>query len=253
MSEETDALFKEGTAALQAGHPAQAIADFEALADRGVVDASASYDRGLAYAMRVRIGGEVAGDLGQAAQGFEEARTLASEPGIASDATVALSVIRTEVARRRARAGEPVEIDPGEPALRAASRLMPEDVWLGLAAFASLVVATGLFVWWRSSARRARIAGVVAASVAVLLVAAGATLGQRARADRLHLREAVVIAPSARPSDEQGVAVTGATPLPEAARVEITSDEKGSFTRVRFGSVETWIPTSTLRPIAKPE
>src|ERR1019366_8074732 len=67
-TEETDALFKDGVASLQAGRPAQAIASFEALADRGVVDPSASYARGLAYAMRVRIGGEVAGDLGRSAQ-----------------------------------------------------------------------------------------------------------------------------------------------------------------------------------------
>ena len=44
-----------------------------------VVDAAASYDRGLAYAMRVRIGAEVPGDLGRAAQGFEEARELSRE------------------------------------------------------------------------------------------------------------------------------------------------------------------------------
>ncbi len=51
-----EALAQKAVAALRGGHPAEAIADFESLADRGVVDANMSYDRGLAYAERVRVG-----------------------------------------------------------------------------------------------------------------------------------------------------------------------------------------------------
>ncbi|MDF2694931.1 MAG: hypothetical protein K0S65_3314, partial [Labilithrix sp.] len=71
--EETDpaALFRGANEALAAGRPGEAIAKFEALADRGVVDAVVSFDRGLAYAARVRAGGEQPGDLGRAAHGFE--------------------------------------------------------------------------------------------------------------------------------------------------------------------------------------
>src|SRR5579864_4158247 len=58
-SDDPNALFGAATAALGEGRATEAIADLEALADRGVVDPVASYDRGLAYAMRVRIGAEV--------------------------------------------------------------------------------------------------------------------------------------------------------------------------------------------------
>ncbi len=74
------ALFESATKALHEGRAGDAIGAFETLADEGVVDAVASYDRGLAYAMRVRIGAEVPGDLGRAAQGFEEARDLSRDP-----------------------------------------------------------------------------------------------------------------------------------------------------------------------------
>lgn len=248
---ETDALFREGVASLDAGRPAQAIANFEALADRGVTDATASYDRGLAYAMRVRVGGEVPGDLGRAAHGFEEARALTSDPSLAKDAAAALGVIRTEVARRRARAGEPVEIDPGVPALRVAARLLEEETWFWIAAVASLLIAAGFGARAWSGARRVRIAGVVVAGASSLVLAASAGLAWKARSDRLHLHEAVVVAPAARPCDAHGIAITGATPLPEAARVELLDDERGSFSRVRFGATETWVPSSTLREIER--
>ncbi len=250
---ETDALFRDGTAALDAGRPAQAIADFEALADRGVVDAVASYDRGLAYAMRVRLDAEVPGDLGRAAHGFEEARSLTDDPALSKDAQRALAMVRTEVARRRARVGEPIEVDPGVPLIRAASALLPEDGWLYLAVFASLVIAAGLFARASLDGRRSRVAGVVSASVATVVVAVSVLLASRARADRLHLREAVIVAPSARSCDSHGVATLGNSPLPEAARVEILSDDEGSFTHVRFATAETWVPTSTLREILRPE
>lgn len=252
-TEETDALFRDGTAALEAGRPAQAITNFEALADRGVVDPVASYDRGLAYAMRVRLEAEVPGDLGRAAHGFEEARALTADPALAKDAKTALATVRTEVARRRAKAGEPIEVDPGMPVLRSAAAALPEDVWLAIAALASIALAVGAFLRTGSSSRRVRISGVVTASVSALALAGAVTLSAVARADRLHLREAVIVAPSARACDSHGVAVNGAAALPEAARVEILSDDEGAFTHVRFAKADTWVPTSTLRELARPE
>src|ERR1700690_2497168 len=96
-ADEADPLFASATEALAAGHPADAIADLEGLADRGVVDAAMSFDRGLAYAQRVRIGGEQPGDLGRAAHGFEEARALTRDAKMIEDATAALTTIRAEV------------------------------------------------------------------------------------------------------------------------------------------------------------
>ena len=69
VEENPSAIFASATAALSAERHAEAIARFEALADRGVVDPVVSYDRGLAYAARVRAKNEQPGDLGRAAHG----------------------------------------------------------------------------------------------------------------------------------------------------------------------------------------
>ncbi|MCL2450788.1 MAG: hypothetical protein FWD17_17740, partial [Polyangiaceae bacterium] len=164
---ESASLFASGVRALHEGRAGDAVAAFEALADRGVVDPVASYDRGLAYAMRVRAGDETPGDLGRAAHGFEEARELSNDGALADDATRALVVVRTEVARRRQRAGQPAEVDPSRSLARALSRLLSEDIWAALAVVASLALASGLFVRWLAASPRARVAGGVTAGVAV--------------------------------------------------------------------------------------
>jgi hypothetical protein len=248
----TNALFDAATKALREGRAGDAIASFETLADDGVVDAAASYDRGLAYAMRVRIGAEVAGDLGRAAHGFEEARDLSSDRQLTDDASKALGIVRGEIARRRLRAGDPVEVDPGRSLSRAIAGLLPESVWSALGVAFSVALGAGLFARWLGGQPRLRIAGGVVASVAapVLLLAVGMTLA--ARHDRLTLREAVVVATGARPNDARGIALPGATPLPEGARVEIV-EPHGSATRVRFGTTDAWVSSSTLRELARLE
>jgi hypothetical protein len=248
--QDSPALFAQATLALKEGRAADAIASFEALADRGVVDPVASYDRGLAYATRVHIGAEVPGDLGRAAQGFEEARDLSRDPALSEDASRALTVIRSEVARRRTRAGQPVEVDPGRSLGRTVAGLLAEDTWAGLSAAAAALLSLGLLVRWLSGVPRVRVACGVAAGVAapVLLVSVAMTLA--ARHDRLGLREAVVVTASARPTDERGIALTGATPLPEGARVEIV-EAHGTSSRVRFGAIEALVPASALRDLAR--
>ncbi|MBV9949056.1 MAG: hypothetical protein JOZ69_19565 [Myxococcales bacterium] len=246
--DEPSALFSAGAKALREGRPVDAIASLEALADRGVVDAAASYDRGLAYAMRVRIGAEMPGDLGRAAHGFEEARDLARDSGLAADAAGALGAIRSEVARRRMRAGQPMEVDPGRSLARTVAGLLGENGWCAIAALASAALGIGFFVRWLAGGRRLKVAGGMAAGVAfpVLAVAVLMTLG--ARHDRANLREAVVVSPSARPSDERGFAAAGGVPLPEGARVEVLGTS-GSVSRIRFGAVQTWVASNALRPI----
>jgi hypothetical protein len=250
--ESAGALFASATGALREGRAGDAVVAFEALADRGVVDAVASYDRGLAYAMRVRIGGEQPGDLGRAAHGFEEARDLSSDARLVDDATRALVVVRSEVARRRVRAGQPVEIDPSRSLARALSRLLPEDGWAALCAIASVVLGIGLFLRWLAASTRARVAGGVTAGVAVPVLAVGAMMAFAARHDRITLREAVVVAANARPTDERGIALAGAVPLPEGARVEVLAAQ-GASSRVRFGAMDAWVAPGALREIARRE
>jgi hypothetical protein len=243
-------LFASGVRALHDGRAPDAVAAFEALADRGVVDAVASYDRALAYALRVRLGDDTPGDLGRAAHGFEEARELSSDGALADDASRALVVVRTEVARRRQRAGQPVEVDPSRSLARALSRLLSEDVWSVLAAMASLALAVGLFMRWLGTSSRARVAGGVTAGVSVPALVVSVAMTLSVRHDRMNLREAVIVSAAARPTDERGIALPGASPLPEGARVEVLASE-GPVALVRFGAIETRIAPSALRELAR--
>jgi hypothetical protein len=254
-ADETSSLFDDATKALDDGRPGDAIANFEALGDRGVVDAVASFDRGLAYAARVRVGSSVPGDLGRAAHGFEEARALAIDPSLGREAASALAVVRAEVARRRALAGEPVDVDPGVSLARAVVELASEETWTGLALFSSALLTAALFVRWRTTAqrlRRLRIAAAIALAATSPLLLLTGVLAAAARDQRLHLREGVVVAESARLADDRHIVVAGASPLPEAARVTI-EDSSGGWTRIRFGAARGWVPSSTVRPIARAE
>lgn len=248
--EAASALMVQGTKALHDGRASDAIAAFEALADQGVVDPVASYDRGLAYATRVRIGAEVPGDLGRAVHGFEEARDLTRDPKLADDATQALTILRSEVARRRTQAGQSVEVDPGRSLLRTVTGLLAEDTWAILAVLASATLSIGLFTRWRTPTSRIRVGAGVAAGLAAPLLAIAVVMTLSARHDRLDLHEAIVVSPSARPSDEHGLVAPGATPLPEGARVEIV-EARSMWTRMRFGSHDAWVPTSALRELAR--
>lgn len=250
MSDDADALFRDATKALADGRPVDAVATFEALADRGVRDAAVSYDRGLAYAARVRIGAEVPGDLGRAAQGFEEARALAVDPALADEATRALAIVRAEVARRRGRSGEPVELDQTPSLGRTVAHLVAEDAWAGGAGVASIALGVALFVRWLASSRRVRVGATIAVAAAVPLLVIFSLLAAAMRDERLHRREAVVVSAGARPTDERGITVPGATPLPEAALVEIV-EERAGLVRVRWGTIEAWVQSSGVRTIAR--
>jgi hypothetical protein len=251
-TEDTDGLFTSGATALAEGRPGDAVADLEALADRGVVDPAASFDRGLAYANRIRVGAEQPGDLGRAAHGFAEAHDLATDPKLVKDAAGALTILRTEVARRRARAGDPIELDQGVPLGRAIVELLPENAWAIMAAASSVLLGLGLFVRGVVSARRQRIAATLVCAVSAPLLLAGAVLTLGARSERLHLVEGIVVAASARPSDDKGIALPGAAPLPEAARVQIVGDRPG-WVRVERGSLVAWLPSQTVRPLTRRE
>jgi hypothetical protein len=246
---ERDALLAQASAALEAGRPVEAISAFEALADRGVVDARVSFGRGLAYAHRARIA-ETPGDLGRAAHGFEEARDLTRDPELAREASRALALVRSEVARRRTRAGEPATVDPLPSLGESIVRLLPENAWSGLALALSIVLGLALFVRSWTDARRKRIGATIAASVSAPLLVATAVCAASARDDRLHRREAIVVAPQARPADDRHVALPSEPPLPEGARVRVLSSAT-DWSRIRWGTLEAWVPSSALRPLAR--
>jgi hypothetical protein len=249
-ADDSGALFTRGVGALKSGRPEEAVAAFEALADRGVVDANASMNRGLAYGLRVRAGAVQRGDLGRAAQGFEEARSLATDAETDRAATDALLAVRAEVARRRARAGEPAAVDPGVPLFRSVVLATPEDTWAAIALGASIVLGAGLFVRGLSASRRGRIGGAIASAVALPTSIACAVCALAARDDRLHRQEGVIVVQNARPADEDHRPLAQAQPLPEAAKVDLLETRAG-WAHVRWAQVDGWIPRSSVRPIAK--
>lgn len=250
--EQTDpaALFQGATQALAAERPSEAIAKLEALGDRGVVDAVISFDRGLAYAARVRLGGEQPGDLGRACHGFEETRELTRDRHLADDAATALAAVRSEIARRRSRAGDPVEIAHGFSLGRSIVDLMPENAWAIFAAVMSLGLAIAIVARRFVTQSRARVAATTSAAITGSLLLVGAALTWAARDARLHLREGIVISPNARLLDQKHLAIDGLAPLPEGVRARIL-DESGGYSRVSLGGADGYLPSSVVLPLAK--
>ena len=55
----------------------------------------------------------------------------------------------------------------------------------------------------------------------------------------------MLVVSEAHLTDDSGAAL-GADPVPEAAKLEI-SERRGRLLQVRYGSVEGWLPASTVR------
>jgi hypothetical protein len=245
------ALFSGALEALGKDRPGESIAKLEALADRGVVDPVVSYDRGLAYAARVKGGAEQPGDLGRAAHGFEEARELTHDPSLAADATAALVVVRSEIARRRARSGDPVEIEHGFSLGRSIVDLLPENVWAGIGAAMAFILSASIVVRRVVGQRRAQVATATAGAIAGALLLITATLAWAARDARLHLREGIIVTPNARLLDSRHLALTSVAPIPEGVRARVL-EEGGGFSRVVVAGAEGMLPSSAVLPLARP-
>jgi hypothetical protein len=131
---------------------------------------------------------------------------------------------------------------------RVLSHLLGEDAWAWLAVATSIVLGLGFFGRWLASQQRARIAAGVAMGIAAPAFAICIAMTLAARHDRISLREGVIVVPAALPSDERGIARQGAAALPEGARVELTEARPG-WTRIRWGTVDAWIASSSVRPL----
>lgn len=231
--------------------PTEAIAELESLADRGYVDAAISFDRGLAYALRVRLGPETEGDLGRAVHGFEEARGLSHDDRTKSEAQTAITALRSEVAKRRSRAGEPADVEEGLSLGRSVTHLLTESTW-----FVSAVVFSVLFTAALVLRRRARArgesgqAGVALGLAALPLCLLSTTFGLAARAERRELREGIVLDGTVRPFDDKHIVVNGARTLPEGAKVRLFESDEG-YVRFRRGAVEGFLPKRAVAELAR--
>jgi hypothetical protein len=199
----------------------------------------------------VRLGAGQPGDLGQAAHGFEEARELSEDAAVEAEAARALVIVRGEVARRKARAGEPVDLDKGYPLGRSIVHLASEALWERTALAATMILTLALVIRRVASSRRVRIAASIALSLAAPVLAGLIALTLAARHERLDVREAVVISPAARLADSRGIALAGGSTIPEGARVRVLEAAGTGAARVLWGTTDGWVQASSVRAIAR--
>ncbi len=232
--------FTQATEALSRGEYSAAIDQLEALADTGFAHPDASFNRGLAYVLRVSSRAERLGDLGQAAAAFEE--TLLMRPND-SAAEQALDTVRAEVTRRRSRkAKDSIDVRPTLDRLVVG---LGSEHSFGLAAVAASILFTiGLFLR-RKPQGPAHVAGSILAPTALAAMLALVPLTYKARDLRLNTRPGVIVAPEVYFTDENGTAL-GGDPIPEAAGVE-TQKRTASLIFVRWGAREGWVPAQGVR------
>jgi hypothetical protein len=238
-----DAMTRGGEA-LTRGAVREAIEAFEAAADRGVLHPDVSYDRGMAYVARAKEAGGQPGDLGQAAAAFEESLWLRSDD---EGAAAALEAVRAEVARRRARGDQAMEVVVKPSALRAILGLAPERAWGVLALLASLALGVGLALR-RLTQHTLRLAGGIATALGLIASLLFVPMSALARSIRRSTATGVIVATDAAVVDEKGVSISQQQPVPEAARVEI-SERRGALYRFSWGQVEGYTAASNVRII----
>ncbi len=231
--------FAKGVAALQAGHFEEAIDELEAYADRAPSHPDASYDRGVAYLLRVRNGAARPGDLGQAAAAFEE--TLLMD-GDDAEAAHALSLVHAEVARRRSRGGRLSVL--ARPTLdRVIVGLTSERNWALMAVLSSWLLTLGLVL--RRLGGNYRVAGRVMVPLGLLLLLLLLPVYLWARRLRTTTGVGVVVAREAILNDGAGNRLAGDA-ISEAAKVE-TGAREGRRLHVRCGARGGWVAAETVR------
>jgi len=235
--------FERAVTALAAKQHSAAILELEALADAGVLHPDVSYNRGLAYALRVKTSEAEPGDLGRAAAAFEEAVRLSPTD---RDAERALDLVRAEVARRRSRQDKNDVIV--RPSLdRVVIALLSPTTWSICAIAASLAFAVGLLMRWRKSGWL-HITGAVLAPLALFAVLVLGPIAFFARSHAATRKPGVIVLPEASLEADQGNS-SDAPAIPEATLVEL-GERKGDEVLVRWGSYEGWLPARAVRVIA---
>jgi LPXTG-motif cell wall-anchored protein len=237
--------FEQASKALDQGRYENAINHLEAYADRESPHPDASYNRGIAYLMRVRSGNEASGDLGRAAASFEEA--LALRPGDI-ESKHALELVRAEVARRRSRAGQNVVV--ASPSLdRVVVGFFSARTFNLLALGASLLLALGLVLRKRKNSSQ-QLTGTLLSPLAGLALVGLVPLSIHASTIARSRGKGVVVVREAFLVDENGRPL-GGDPVTEATTVEIGA-RRGSLLHLRYGRREGWVKREAIRIIQRP-
>ncbi len=241
-SETNEALFDRASTALEKKKIAQAIQDFETLADQAPPHPDMAFNRGVAYVFRARSTSAVVGDLGRAAAAFEEAYRLNPRD---REAERALELVRAEVTRRRSKLDkEDVVVRPSLD--RVIIRSLPSAAWAVLAVALAVVFAVGLYLRQRTTGV-AKVIGAVSAPLSFVLVAIVGPLAWLAEDLERTVRPAVVVAVETQLTDTDGNPIEG-PPIPEASLVEVEA-RQGDRYPARWGSYAGWLPAEHVRPL----
>jgi hypothetical protein len=255
-----DAIQREDAdRALAEKRPDDAIANYELLCDRGEVNAAASFNRGLAYALRIAFERPSSSDHGQAIAAFEEAALLATDSDLRQRSQAAAARVRTELQHTRAARGLEAVTEPAPTfvaSLRESISLTTQTaLTLGATLLATIVVigamrktaaarrlwavgalfaygcAAGLF-----SLREAKRAHDAAFQWAVVI-------GQEVRATALGPTDAIA---GGKPAEAQTISV-----LPEGSLVWIRRNASASDPEIEWGRVRATIPPGAVRILAE--
>ena len=238
--------FADASKALEQGSFQQAIDLFELMADHGVSNPNASFNRALAYIKRAESNRARPGDLGRAAAALSEVLLLTPDD---DDAREGLRLVREEIGRRRAREGaEQVIVSPS--LLRTASALLSETTWAALALLGSLMLTLGIaFRWWLGPAG-ARLTGGVLATLGTCLLLVAGGFAHAARHFRLTSRPAVVVVSEARLLDRSGKPLAHrphrATAIVEGEQVFVT-EEQSTRAKIEWGTTQGWVNRTQLQ------
>lgn len=243
-------------AAVARGSFSEAIDQLEHWSDQGLVDATLSFDRGVAYLGRAESSAHRPADLGQAAAAFEEALALSPDD---EEAHLVLQRIRETISERRAKAQ-----DGGVVArprlLRALTGLIGEAAWAVAALLGSLLLALGLGGRLFLKSHETRLGGAIVAVAGGCLLLLGGGMAAAGRHLRRDFMPAVVIVEEARLLDAEGRPMTGARGpsaldaagdrVPEGSLVHIV-EARGALAKIEWGDGEAWLNAAQLRRIAR--
>ncbi|MBN1610654.1 MAG: hypothetical protein JW940_28755 [Polyangiaceae bacterium] len=247
----TEQLFEAGVEAIRNGATEDAIDDFELLADRGVRHPDLSFNRAVAYVKRARSARAKPGDLGRAAAALSE--TLMLRPGDEL-ADEALTLVRSEIARKHARVRDPAFVVRPSIA-RSVVALLSETAWSWTAVAGSLLLTAALIARTLLTRPAARLGAALTlcAGAAMMLIGCGMMLG--ARHFRMHSEPAIVVVDEAPLLGRTGAPIAGArkadATLPEGALVYVL-ETAGSLDRVQWGEADGWVLASQLRVLREP-
>lgn len=240
-----EALLASAISASEQGAFDEAVDQLELLSDSGFVHPDASYARAYVYVERARSRAKRPGDLGRAAAALEESRLLRPDDSVDE----ALTTLRSEISRQRAREGSAPVLQ--RPSLgRAVAGLLSENAWADAAALGSTLVTVGLVLYLAVKRRAAEIAGATGIVVGLVLGLFGATLAFAARHYRLTSQPAVVVVPEARLLDADGRALAVRAPNPNAVQegaLVYVHEQRLGRAHVEWGALDGWVDASQLR------